>query len=448
MKIKVWIIILWSIIVCCPISSYAQQTIPYKTLDSISVAIRKMQTTINNVGVRGKYTRKNDSGRIVTYYDTTFYNFPEDNFGINEDSYLAYKTMSSKKGADAEYYSRGLENIDLTAAKNIFWGYYNDSSICGVSLGFPNASLKGYRLEGEKKVASDFSGLSFFAPVKNKKSIQTNSLPLLVQLLIKLYDLLCTEKGLFTPEQAAQELKDLKSMSNEDFLAAHPNSIFSQRAKNLISQAKNNLNDQPQKTAAALGTPSNGSLADEISRLFDLKQKGALTEAEFDAAKAKVLSLPAKPKNTTQASVTPKVEIPSKKDLSFTINGNNYCAIKAPANSEFIGRYEYPGTEPVFWGTKRPGEPIVQLDATESGNGRTGKFQAHGIEAFDILWWLESDCNGKEQVINGDLGDRRVLIVKFLTGNGNYPVGSYSRMILDKFKTGKIVILGEREKVK
>ena len=448
MRRRIFIILFSNLLLSLPLGLYAQQSISYKTLDSISLAIRKMQTTINNIGVKGKYTRKNDSGRIVTNYDTTFYNFPEDNFGITVDSHLAYKTMSSKKRADAEYYSRGLENIDLTTAKNIFWGYYNDSSICGVTLGFPNASLKGYRVEGEKKVNADFSSLSFFAPVKNKKSIQTNSLPLLVQLLIKLYNLLCEEKGLFTTEQAAQELKDLKSMSNTDFLAAHPNSIFSQRAKNIIAQAKKNQDEQSQKTVVTSGISNNGSLADEINRLYALKQKGILTAAEFDAAKAKVLSMPTKPKNTTQATVTPKAETPKKKDLSFTINSNNYCAIKAPANSEFIGLYEYPGNEPVFWGTKKVGEPVVQLDATESENGRTGKFQAHGIAPFDILWWLESDCNGKEQVMNGELGDRRILIVKYLTGNGNYPPGSYDRFTLDKFKTGRIVILGEREKVK
>jgi len=427
----------------------AQQPDFNKTLDSISAVIRKMQTSINYIGIKGKYSRKNDSGSVVTYYDTTFYNFPEDNFGIQSENHLAYKAMSSKKSTEKEYYTRGIENIDLTTAKYIYWGYYNDSTICGTTIGFPDASLKGYKMTGENKVRTEFSGLSFFAPVKNKKSIQTNSLPLLVQLLVKLYNLLCVEKGLFTAEQAAQELNDLISKSNEDFLAAHPNSIFAQRAKNLIAQTKKQQEESAKSPSFTTSPSYTGSLADEISKLFELKQKGILTAAEFDAAKAKVLSTPpTKPQNTSQATTTAKTEKTSGKDFSFTLDGNTYCAIKAPANSEFIGLYEYPGNEPVFYGVKRPGEPKVQLDATEKENGRSGKFQMHGIDPFDIIWWLESDCNGKEQVINGDLGDRRVLVVKYLTGNGNYPVGSYSRFNLDKFKTGKIVILGEREKVR
>jgi hypothetical protein len=192
-------------------------------------------------------------------------------------------------------------------------------------------------------------------------------------------------------------------------------------------------------------------LSQEITRLFELKTQGLLTETEFAAAKAKLLSMPTTTKNTVQAPVVPKKkENSSKNVISFSFNGSNYCAVKAPVYSEFIGLYEYPGNEPVFWGDKRVGEPIVQLDATERENGRSGKFQVHGIAPFDILWWLESDCNGIVKVINGELGDRYSLVIQYLTGNGNYPVGSFDRLTLDEFKngTGKIVILGEREKVK
>lgn len=423
---------------------YAQKTIPYKTLDSISATIRKLQLSISNKEVLESYSQKNDSGRVIYYTDTTIYNFPEDNFGIVEENHLAYKAIGSKqKGSNNEFY-RVSENIDLTNAKSISWRYNNDSTACGVTLKFPNESINGYRLDGDKKINMAFSALSFEYPITNKKSIQTNSLPLLVQLLVKLYHLLSIEKGLLTPEQASKELKDLNSMSPEDFLNNYPNSLFSQRAKNLISQAAKQREQQNNDLANAT---SNNSLAGEISRLFELKQKGALTEAEFVTAKAKLLATP-DTKNTEKVLVAVKPDNHDQPVISFKRAGNDYCAIKAPANSEFIGLYEYPGNEPVFYGTKRVGEPVVQLDATERESGRSGKFQAHGIDPYEIVWWIESDCNGNEEVINGELGDRRILVVKYLTGDGNYPVGSYDRFTLDKFKTGKIVILGEREKVR
>jgi hypothetical protein len=48
----------------------------------------------------------------------------------------------------------------------------------------------------------------------------------------------------------------------------------------------------PAELTAVAATPGNGgtgSLADELKKLVDLRSSGALTEAEFQAAKAKLL---------------------------------------------------------------------------------------------------------------------------------------------------------------
>ncbi len=428
--------------VCIIISNdvYGQQKVPYKTLDSISAAIRKMQSTVNNVGVHEKY-----SNGQVKYDDTTIYRFPEDNFGVLAQNHLAYKVISSQKKGGTENY-RFTDNIDLTTANAIFWRLLNDSTICAVHLEFPEESLDLHKVEGEKIINKKGSGLVFWSAIKDKKPIRQNSLPSIVQLIVKLYHFLCIEKGLMTAEQAAQELKDFKSSNYDKFLADHPNSLF----KNVAESRKYRM-EQSKLAPVAASSSQGSSLSQEISKLFDLKKEGILTEAEFAAAKAKLLSAPAKKESVVQASVVPeKNKSSSKNVISFSHNGSNYCAVKAPVYSEFIGLYEYPGNEPVFWGDKRVGEPIVKLDATERENGRSGKFQVHGIAPFDILWWLESDCNGIVKVINGELGDRYSIVIQYLTGNGNYPVGSFDRLTLDEFKngTGKIVILGEREKVK
>lgn len=128
--------------------------------------------------------------------------------------------------------------------------------------------------------------------------------------------------------------------------------------------------------------------------------------------------------------------------ITFLYKNRAYCAVK-PNTDKFNGLYEYNGTEPRFWEYKK-GEPIVELNGDQ-----TGRFQSHGVPALKIKWWLESDCNGKISIIDGELAKRYTLVIKFEeAGENNYPsIGSYDMMYLDVYyEDGKMIILGEREK--
>jgi hypothetical protein len=130
------------------------------------------------------------------------------------------------------------------------------------------------------------------------------------------------------------------------------------------------------------------------------------------------------------------------KVFSYSLDGDSFCAVEPP-DTRFNGLYIYPGQEARFWKFEK-GEPIVELNADQSG-----KFQNHGVPPVRIKWWIESDCKGKIQKIEGALGERYILVLRYEeTGSPGYPPpGSFRRMALDVFKeNNKIVILGERVK--
>ncbi len=59
-----------------------------------------------------------------------------------------------------------------------------------------------------------------------------------------------------------------------------------ERAEKQADQQQKAFDDYVKKTAASSG----GNSADELAKLADLKSKGVLTDAEFEAQKAKILS--------------------------------------------------------------------------------------------------------------------------------------------------------------
>mgnify|MGYP001814582786 CR=1 FL=1 len=56
------------------------------------------------------------------------------------------------------------------------------------------------------------------------------------------------------------------------------------------AQMQQAQNDYIRQVAADSGAPSSGGTADEIAKLADLHKQGVLTDAEFQAQKAKVLA--------------------------------------------------------------------------------------------------------------------------------------------------------------
>jgi hypothetical protein len=58
-----------------------------------------------------------------------------------------------------------------------------------------------------------------------------------------------------------------------------------ERAELQAEQVQKQFDEYVKKTAGASGTSS----ADQLHKLADLKERGVLTEAEFDAEKAKLL---------------------------------------------------------------------------------------------------------------------------------------------------------------
>ena len=74
------------------------------------------------------------------------------------------------------------------------------------------------------------------------------------------------------------------------FLVHHP-----KRLKDTITQAQSDLDSskisfQAQQMASALGVGKNNSIASELEKLFELRQKGILSSEEYEKAKSKLLN--------------------------------------------------------------------------------------------------------------------------------------------------------------
>lgn len=80
--------------------------------------------------------------------------------------------------------------------------------------------------------------------------------------------------------------------------------------------------------------------------------------------------------------------------------------------SELIGRYLY----------EKQGEPIIELNADG-----TGTFQAHGVPAMPIKYWMLSDEKGELVKASGGTKYRYTVVLQYGPGGGgNYPEGTYA----------------------
>jgi hypothetical protein len=247
----------------------------------------------------------------------------------------------------------------------------------------------------------------------------------------------------------------LEKMNSINLESINPNPPLNNTTKtNNTTKANNNTNTS--------STTSNSSLADELKKLKELFDAGAITQEEFTAAKSQLLkstnntaSNKANTTSTNQSSSTAKAV---KDVMQFEIKGKSYCAVNATKSGlDIYGLYKYLGKEIRTYESKEGTQPIVQLDKTDKSNndkvkGKSGLWQAHGERAKAITWWLESDCNGNLDVTKTEKFNRYNIVVRYdeedEPGHNNYPKGSYDFMSLSIYTDGsnKVLILGERVK--
>jgi len=94
---------------------------------------------------------------------------------------------------------------------------------------------------------------------------------------------------------------------------------------------------------------------------------------------------------------------------------------------------------------ERQGEPVIVLGADNQG-----EFQAHGVPAIPIRYWVQTDAEGVpyKQSGEGNPNYLHVLVVQYGPGGGgNYPEGSYDRwQWIHDVEGGCAMIFGERYK--
>ncbi|WP_309613713.1 SHOCT domain-containing protein [Flavobacterium sp.] len=282
----------------------------------------------------------------------------------------------------------------------------------------------------------------------------------------KHYKLSCQPYNTYFTKESGDWVLNIQALNEFKFPITKKYSIdkLSKMEIKKISPTKSNAkktnvtdtNENTTKIAATSANDSNFSLADEIKKLKELLDAGAITQDEYTAAKAKLLNTPAK--NGTKATptnTTSPTKKPSKNVIEFKIKGKSYCAVKAPENGLDIiyGLYKYLGKEIRTYESKE-GEPIVQLNKADIDSGKSGLWQAHGERSKAITWWLLSDCNGNLDVTKTEDFDRYNIVVRYEEedepGHSNYPKGGFDFMSLSIYTDGsnKVLILGERVKQK
>lgn len=125
----------------------------------------------------------------------------------------------------------------------------------------------------------------------------------------------------------------------------------------------------------------------------------------------------------------------AQKVETFTINDKTYYGTKA-IPEEITGFYQYEKTK----------EPIV--DIKKDG---TGQFQVHGVKAYPVEYWIETDAKGVVQKVKSEVNNNYqvVLILKYgdngETGWKGEKNGTYDRIdVTMAFDQGYAISLGER----
>lgn len=118
----------------------------------------------------------------------------------------------------------------------------------------------------------------------------------------------------------------------------------------------------------------------------------------------------------------------------FVIDEKTYYGTKA-IPEEILGYYQY----------EKDKEPIVDLK-----KDGTGLFQVHGVKAYPIEYWIETDEKGTIQKQTGPTGNYMMVLVLKYGSNGESGwrganAGTYTRISVAVAKDqGYAIILGER----
>lgn len=128
---------------------------------------------------------------------------------------------------------------------------------------------------------------------------------------------------------------------------------------------------------------------------------------------------------------TPAMAAPAEVD-SIELNGRPVWRT-AEVPTELHGRYLY----------EKQGEPIIELHPDG-----TGSFQAHGVPAIPIKYWLLANEDGQPVKETGGENYRYSIVVQYGPGGGgNQPEGSYGAWQWTWLaEDGCANILGERFK--
>lgn len=127
----------------------------------------------------------------------------------------------------------------------------------------------------------------------------------------------------------------------------------------------------------------------------------------------------------------------AQKVEQFTIDGNTYYGTKA-FPEEILGYYQYEKTK----------EPVVEINKDGSG-----LFQVHGVKAYPVEYWIQTDAKGVIQKRTSETNKNYqvVLILKYgSNGESGWKgdkVGKYDRIeVTVAFDQGYAIALGERFK--
>lgn len=127
----------------------------------------------------------------------------------------------------------------------------------------------------------------------------------------------------------------------------------------------------------------------------------------------------------------------AQKAEKFTINEITYYGTKA-IPKEITGIYKY----------EKIKEPIVEIKIDGSGY-----FQLHGVKAYPVEYWIETDENGNiQKVINETNSNYQVVLILKYGSNGETGwrgemTGKYDRIdVTMAFDLGYAISLGERFK--
>ncbi len=211
------------IILLLLISFTAHAQMPFEKLDSLSTVISQWQKMTE------KLSYKDLDGKL---YELSF---PEENFQVWSYDRLASIAVYKKQG-EREFLSL-TENVDLTKATgvSIAQDYFG---VTFIRLDFPEGHLKTQIIEDDKPLKNENSTyLQFFCRYGALDTDKKFYFDKMFDLVYAFCNALKAEKGLTDVQTISDELHDWSKLSNEAFIARHPNSL-------MVAQAKANIEEK------------------------------------------------------------------------------------------------------------------------------------------------------------------------------------------------------------